>query len=129
MILSFFTELISMDGWMNGWMILSFFTELISMDGWMGLGDLIHPLVGWMDGLSFFIHSFIHSSSSVSQKKRQPASPETLASPVRSLACSLAGWLAGPLARSLACLLPMHLHYCCSLIVVFIHKANPVVHP
>jgi hypothetical protein len=68
------------------------------MDGWMGLGDLIHPLVGWMD-----CHfSFIHSSSSVSQKKRQPASPETLASPVRSLACSLAGWLAGPLARSLA---------------------------
>jgi hypothetical protein len=82
---------ISVTHWMDGW-----------MDGWMGWGILIHPLVGWMDGLSLFIHSSIHSSSSVSQKKRQPASPETLASPVRSLACSLAGWLAGPLARSLA---------------------------
>jgi hypothetical protein len=114
MILSFFTEL--MDGWMDGF--VKFQSPINWMDGWMdGLGNS-HSPISWMDGLPFFIHSFIHSSSSVSQKKRQPASPETLASPVRSLACSLAGWLAGPLARSLACLLPMHsalslLSHCC----------------
>jgi hypothetical protein len=68
-----------MDGWMDGWFCEISFTH--SLDGWIVI---------------------FHSSSSVSQKKRQPASPETLASPVRSLACSLAGWLAGPLARSLA---------------------------
>jgi len=63
----------------------------------MGLGDLIHPLVGWMD-----CHLFIHPFILQRQSEKAPASEPRDPSFSCALARLLAGWLAGWPARSLA---------------------------
>ncbi len=86
-------------------MILSFFTELRWMDGWMdGFGGS-HSPTSWMDGLSFFIHSFILQRQSEKAPASEPRDPSFSCALARLLAGWLAGWPARSLARSRVCYL------------------------